>query len=385
MTTENDTRGTDAVTVDGDVFRTVVGHLASGVAVVTTVSEGERFGMTVSSVTSLSLDPPLMLVCLNSSMRTTGAVQRSGAYAVNVLDRRSAHLAGRFAAAHEDKFAGVRTRDGVTIAPLLDDALAQIECEVVERIVGGTHTIFIGRVVGAVARDGEPLTYFRGGFGRFELERDDQAYVAVRTELVRRRWEAHSVLDVDEVAFELDLPSASVFYALTKLGTQGLVARETGRGYVVVPVDLAGTEQAFDARSAIELGAFRLARLPLAADVVGELRARFDAMAACLVEGRFVDFDGYLDANDAFHRGLVGLAGSAALEAAFDQIGLRTVMAASFGATPATSQRFLEAQHRILTSLADGDRPRADAGVLEYAALAKERAREILAQTGGVL
>ncbi|HTW16657.1 MAG TPA: flavin reductase [Nocardioides sp.] len=371
--------------VDSDEFRVVAGHLASGVAVVTTQTSGTRFGMTASSVTSLSLDPPLMLVCLNSAMPTAQAVAEAGAYAVNVLDRQSAHLAHRFASAQEDKFAGVATSPGASAAPTLDGALAHIECQVIEQITGGTHTIFIGRVVAATARDGEPLTYFRGGFGRFELERDERVYLTLRTHLTQRRWEADSALDVDQVAFELDLARSSCFYAMTRLSSEGMLRREQGRGYVVVPFDVTDSDQAFDARSAIEVGALHLVDLPLPEATLRELGSLFTAMARFLVDDRFVDFDGYLDANDAFHRALVALAGSSALSAAFEQIGLRSVMASSFGATPGTSQRFVEVQREILLALEAGDRARAQTGVLTYAALAKQRAREILERTGGVL
>jgi len=323
--------------IDSEGFRSVAGHLASGVAVITTESGGTAFGMTVSSVTSLSLEPPLMLVCLNSAMPTSTAVDEAGAYAVNVLDRDSGELAHRFASAQKNKFAGVSTSPGSTIAPILDDALAHIECEVVEQLTGGTHTIFIGRVVAASARDGEPLTYFRGGFGRFELERDKQVYLTVRTHLTQRRWEANSALDVEQVAHELGLDRSSVLYALTRLSTEGMLRREAGRGYVVVPFDIAASDQAFDARSAIEIGAIRLADLPPAAAPLADLSRLFEKMSGLLVEDRFVDFDAYLDANYDFHRGVVALAGSHGLSAAFDQIGLRAVMASSFGATPDTA------------------------------------------------
>lgn len=372
-------------TMDAEGFRTVAGHLTSGVAVITAETGGVRFGMTASSVTSLSLDPPLMLVCLNSAMPTARAVAHSGAYAVNVLDRQSAHLAHRFAGAHEDKFAGLATSPGATAAPTLDDALAHIQCEVSEEIAGGTHTIFIGRVVAATARDGEPLAYFRGGFGRFELERDERVYLELRTHLVQRRWSADSALDVDQVAFELELSRSSCYYAMTRLSAEGMLRREQGRGYVVVPFDVADSNEAFDARSAIEIGALHLVGLPLASAVQHDLEALFEGMARFLVDDRFVDFDGYLDANDAFHRALVALAGSPALSAAFEQIGLRSVMASSFGATPGTSQRFVEIQRAILQTLCAGDRAGAQSGVLAYGELAKQRAREILDRTGGVL
>lgn len=366
--------------MDPEHFRAVAGHLASGVAVITTGNDTERHGMTVSSVTSLSLDPPQMLVCLNTSMPTSQAVDRVGRYVVNVLDRQSAHLATRFATRHEDKFDGVEHRTGVTGAPLLSQALANIECEVAEQITGGTHTIFIGRVVAASARDGEPLTYFRGGFGRFELERDEKAYLELRRHLTRRRWPPATTLDVEDVADALGLTPSSVLYALTRLSAEGMVRRQVGAGHVVVPFDLATSDQAFDARSAIEIGALRLAALPPEESRLAELDRWVSKMEEHLVEGRFIDFDGYLDANYAFHRSLVDLAGSHALSAAFDQIGLRAVMVSSFSATSGSSSAFIAVQRRILDAVRAGDRAGADDAVLAYTSLAKERAREILAE-----
>ncbi len=166
--------------VDVGLFRHVVGHLASGVTVLTTATDGRRHGMTASSVTSLSMDPPLMLACINNAAPTADAVTEAGTYAVNVLGEHQGELARQFATASQDKFRGVSVRTGELDVPLLGDALAQIECEVVERVVGGTHTIFVGRVVSATAGDGQPLTYFRGGFGRFEFARDDEVYGRAR-------------------------------------------------------------------------------------------------------------------------------------------------------------------------------------------------------------
>lgn len=380
MPDEETPPGTQAV--DPEHFRGVAGHLASGVCVITTAGDGTHYGMTASSVTSLSLEPPQMLVCLNSSMPTAQAVARAGRYAINVMDRQSAELARRFATRLQNKFAGVEHGFGVVGVPLLAQALATIECEVVEQIVGGTHTIFIGRVVAAGVRDGEPLTYFRGGFGRFELERDESVYLQLRQELTRRHWKASTALNVEPVAAEFDLARSSVLYAMTRLSTEGLLRREPERGYVVVPFDITTSDQAFDARSAIELGAIQLAQLPPTEADLAELDRRLERMARFIVDDQFIDFDGYLDANYAFHSALVALAGSHALAAAFEQIGLRAIMAASFGATSGSSQSFLDVQRRILDGLRDGDLAAAQGAILDYTALAKQRTREILESIG---
>jgi flavin reductase (DIM6/NTAB) family NADH-FMN oxidoreductase RutF len=152
---------------DEQVFRDVIGHFTTGVTIVTARHDGVDYGVTVSAVSSLSLEPPMLLVCLNRVSRTQGAVDRQGAFAVNILGAGQADLARRFATNSDDKFDGLRTGYGDLGHPLLEDALAHVECRVVERAVGGTHTVFLAEVVRAERFEGEPLVYYRGQFGGF--------------------------------------------------------------------------------------------------------------------------------------------------------------------------------------------------------------------------
>ena len=370
---------------DAEEFRHVVGHLPSGVTVVTTRTPGGDFGMTASSVTSLSLRPPMMLVCLNKTSPTSRAVARAGAFAVNVLGQGHEQLAQQFAVRSDRKFAGVDVRDGVLGVPVLRGALAHIECEVVEEVTGGTHAVFLGRVVDAHAAHGSPLTYFRGGFGRFEFARDDAVYQQARQQLLERMYAADAVLQLDDLAHRLQVERSAAFYALTRLAADGLVRRDPDRGYVIVPFDTRTSDEAFGARCAIELGVIDMVVGRVPADELAELRGRFEAMAALLVGDRFVDFDRYLDANYAFHEGLVGLAHNAALTAAFGRLSIKTVMTRSFGVTPVTSQEFVEAQREITEGVERGDPSAAGAAVRRYTRLAQQRVRDILAQTGGRL
>jgi flavin reductase (DIM6/NTAB) family NADH-FMN oxidoreductase RutF/DNA-binding GntR family transcriptional regulator len=371
--------------IDPRTFRHVVGHLASGVTVITTADAGERFGMTASSVTSLSADPALMLACLNNAVPTADAVSRNGHYVVNVLGQGHGELAQRFAMPSDDKFAGVSVHEGVTGLPLITDALAHIECEVVERVVGGTHTIFIGRVLSAAAGPGEPLTYFRGGFGRFEFARDDAVYSRARRQILDRVYAAGDVVDVDRLAAVLEVDQSAAFYALTRLAGDGLVRRDRELGYVITAFDARASDATFDARLAIEVGVIEQVLGAVAADDLARLRHDFEAMAALLVDDRFVDFDQYLEANYAFHETVVGLAGNPVLTATFGTLSIKQVMTRSFGSTPVTSQRFVEAQRRLTEGIENADRELALAGAREYTDLAKQRVREILEQTGGQL
>jgi len=159
-----------STTVDETLFRDVVGHFTTGVAVITTCRDGRRYGVTASAVASLSLEPPMLLACLNRRLPTCDALGSAGAFAVNILDERQGEVALRFATRQPDKFAGLDVAESPLGLPLLPDALAHLECRVAGRVDAGTHTVFLGEVQTARARDGSgrPLAYFRGTFGRFE-------------------------------------------------------------------------------------------------------------------------------------------------------------------------------------------------------------------------
>ena len=154
--------------VPDHVFRDVIGRFASGVTVITTSADDGDHGTTASAVSSLSLDPPMLLVCLNRTSDTRAAILRSGVFGVNILAEHQGAIAAAFARKGADKFAGVDIVRGSTGVPLVDDALAHLECEVHETTTGGTHTVFLARVREASGTDSAPLTYFRGRFGRLE-------------------------------------------------------------------------------------------------------------------------------------------------------------------------------------------------------------------------
>jgi flavin reductase (DIM6/NTAB) family NADH-FMN oxidoreductase RutF/DNA-binding GntR family transcriptional regulator len=374
-----------APVVDPHTFRHVVGHLPSGVTVITTKVGGRRYGMTASSVTSLSADPPMMLACLNNAVPTADAVSRSGAYVVNILGEHQGELAQQFAVASRDKFRSVAVREGVGGMPLLGDALAHIECEVTETVVGGTHTIFLGRVVSASAGAGQPLTYYRGGFGRFEFARDDETYRRARQLVLSRVFPAGEVLMLEELAAQLEADPGSTFYALTRLSADGLVQRDPDRGYVIAPMDVRTSDETFDARLAIELGVIDLALGRVTDEELRELRARFQRMASLLVGDRFVNFHEYLDANYAFHEHLVSLAHNPLLTTTFGGLSIKSVMTRSFGSTPVTSEKFVRVQGELVDAFERGDVEAAKEAARGYCELAKERVREILAVTGGRL
>ena len=158
-------RGAD---VTAEEFRHAMGHFATGVTVITSLdADGRPVGTTASAVTSLSLDPPLILVCFDLGSLTLRAIRDHGAFVVNVLAAEQRQLSVNFArrgvAAAWDE---VRHRHGPTGAPRLEEVLAVLECTVEHRLPGGDHEIVIGRVCHIQTSDSQaaPLVYYRGGY-----------------------------------------------------------------------------------------------------------------------------------------------------------------------------------------------------------------------------
>ena len=137
----------------------------------TTVVDGAPYGTTASAMTSVSLTPPLLLICMNRQSLTGRAISQSGHFAVNVLAEDQGFLADLFAR-KGSSFAGLRVMPGARGAPLLVDALATFECRVTDTVEAGTHSVLIGAVDRAAGRPGLPLAYFRGRQGRLSVSAD---------------------------------------------------------------------------------------------------------------------------------------------------------------------------------------------------------------------
>ena len=150
--------------MDEAAFKFAMSHFASGVTVVTTEHEGKAFGMTVASFASLSLHPPLVLVCIEKSVKTHDAIAAAGKFGVSILRSDQQDVSSRFASRAEDKFSGVDIRRGTLGVPMIAGALTALECSLENQLPGGDHTIFVGKVVDAQTTDGAPLIYFRSGY-----------------------------------------------------------------------------------------------------------------------------------------------------------------------------------------------------------------------------
>jgi flavin reductase (DIM6/NTAB) family NADH-FMN oxidoreductase RutF len=153
--------------VSKDEFRSAMSRFASGVTVVTAKTESNQpTGLTVSSFASLSLEPPLVLVCIDKRASIHDLLVEGRHFGVNVLSADQEILSRRFAARDTDRFSGTGYVDGVTGVPLLNDVIMAIECRIVHTYPGGDHTIVIGEVEHVTFGDGKPLAYFRGGYAQ---------------------------------------------------------------------------------------------------------------------------------------------------------------------------------------------------------------------------
>lgn len=155
--------------MDGASYRALMRHQAGAVTVIATGDVGARAGLTATAVSSLSDDPPTILCCVGRKTGAHDVIERAGVFSVNLLASDQQSVAERFAGRHgvsgEDRFTGLNWRKLATGAPVLSDALASLDCTLLEQHGFTTHSIFIGRVLnGSFRTDIGPLLYFRGDY-----------------------------------------------------------------------------------------------------------------------------------------------------------------------------------------------------------------------------
>ena len=167
-------------TVGGDAqisnveFRRVMGHLPTGVAVVAALVDGAPVGMAINSITSVSLDPPLIAICIDNKSTTWPHIRATGAFTVSILPAHQVHAPRQFSGPSENRFTGVGwcTHD---TGPVLDESVAWIDCTVYQEHSAGDHTIVVARALDiGTAEDGRALLFFRGQYGHFIPVTDKQ-------------------------------------------------------------------------------------------------------------------------------------------------------------------------------------------------------------------
>jgi flavin reductase (DIM6/NTAB) family NADH-FMN oxidoreductase RutF len=155
---------------DSAQFRQVLGHFPTGVTVVTAAAATGPVGLAVGSFASVSLDPPLVAFFPDRGSSSWPLIESAGSFCVNILAEDQEVVCRRFAAKGDDKFAGLGWTPAGSGAPLLDGVLAWIDCDIESVTDAGDHFCVLGRVRDlAVAHDGAPLLFFRGGYGRFAV------------------------------------------------------------------------------------------------------------------------------------------------------------------------------------------------------------------------
>lgn len=152
------------------MMRTVMGRFTTGVAVVTSLLGDEPVAMTANAIASVSLTPPLILFCADTTSKTLAAVRSSRIFAVNFLSQQQEDLARRFSASGPKSFEGLAFAPQITGAPVLKEIVGWLDCTLEECFVGGDHEILIGRVVAAeTGEDRPPLVFYRSGYHSLAL------------------------------------------------------------------------------------------------------------------------------------------------------------------------------------------------------------------------
>lgn len=151
--------------INKDEFRHALGKFASGVTVITSKdASGNLHGITVSAFCSLSLEPPLILICIDKNTGSHFSLTETDAFVVNILREDQQYISDRFASYLPDKFEIVEYHNGIDDLPVLANVLANLECRKVNAHDNGDHTIFVGQIERATINDGEPLIYWHGNY-----------------------------------------------------------------------------------------------------------------------------------------------------------------------------------------------------------------------------
>lgn len=151
--------------IDRNELRRVMGHFATGVTVITTISkDGRAFGLTANAFTSVSLDPPLLLISVDKKAESYACFEQSGVFTVNILSDDQETLSRKFAVSGGNKFEGVAYHTGANGVPILEGTVAYVECKLFATYDGGDHTLYLGEIEQAETREGKPLLFYRGGY-----------------------------------------------------------------------------------------------------------------------------------------------------------------------------------------------------------------------------
>ncbi|MGC1677020.1 MAG: flavin reductase family protein [Candidatus Binataceae bacterium] len=151
--------------IEKNELRRVMGHFATGVTVITSLrSSGEMHGLTANAFSSVSLVPPLLLICVDKKAESYPCFEESKVFTVNILSAEQEALSRKFAVSGGNKFEGVSYRIGANGVPILDGSIAYLECRLSGSMDAGDHTVYLGEIEQAETHEAKPLLFFRGGY-----------------------------------------------------------------------------------------------------------------------------------------------------------------------------------------------------------------------------
>ncbi|MFZ1886601.1 MAG: flavin reductase family protein [Candidatus Binataceae bacterium] len=151
--------------IEKNELRRVMGHFATGVTVITSVrASGEMHGLTANAFSSVSLVPPLLLICVDKKAESYPCFEESKVFTVNILSAEQEALSRKFAVSGGNKFEGVSYRIGANGVPILDGSIAYLECRLSGSMDAGDHTVYLGEIEQAETHEAKPLLFFRGGY-----------------------------------------------------------------------------------------------------------------------------------------------------------------------------------------------------------------------------
>jgi len=356
--------------IDSSTFRDVVGRFASGVTVITACDGGQDFGMTASAMSSLSLDPPMILICVNRRAASRQAISHARVFGVNILHEDQASLAVHFATPQADKFKAVPVSRGALGCPRLAGVLAWLECEVVEEVEGGTHSVYFGRVKEAAARDGRPLAYFRGKFGQLYSGNTDPVAVSLREHCLGTLSDDEA-LNLENLARGLGVGVPDIQRSLSSLIADGVVYYEAERGYRVRHLTEQRIARSVEAACAIEMGALDVAfcgtnKRPSASEI-DNVATAVEELERMLSQGNVEDATSYARANSHLHEAIVSLARSPELLDTYRRLAVPGMLVRALGSAPEGSLRERQAEHRrILECLLAGDQAGARLALFQH-------------------
>jgi DNA-binding GntR family transcriptional regulator len=265
---------------------------------------------------------------------------------------------------------------------MLAQAIARLECRVREKVGAATHTVFLAEVEHASGEEGSPLTYFRGRFGRFEDALQEAAYRRLRAMILARSVPVGEPLDVDALAREMGVEGQRIYYALTKLSTDGLVVHEADTGYMARPLDARLAEDAIQARSLIQMAVARTVVGSIDADDLAELRTHAEAAVAS-VRRDPPDLRALAQAGRAFHQKFIALTGNEILVDIHRRLGVDAIWLRALRHQDAP--RYLDPGYLValVEALDAGDVDRSCELLLNHAMEARHVARRAIEASGG--